>query len=204
MDPSDESDDASGDLPVPVVCLGGGVVLAAFLTEAAAEGWAALHVERTLGGDAEAGALGPALFAIMMGIGRLFGHALVRRVPELQMIGMACFVAATGLVMAGVAPVVWVALLGFALAGLGIAVVVPLALALVGRSAPPLARLAAISRTAALGYAAFFLGPPLMGGLAQIFGLRAAFWGIAAILLGVSLLLVPSLARQVGAAPHRR
>lgn len=199
-DPGAEDTEEARGLPVLLVWLGGGVVLAAFLSEAATEGWAALHLERTLGGDAAVGALGPALFGLMMGVGRMGGHLLVRRVPELQMMGAACLVAATGLAMAGSAPAALAALLGFALAGLGISVVVPLALALVGRSAPPHARLAAISRAAALGYAAFFLGPPLMGGVAQLLGLRAAFWVIAAVLVGVSFILIPALARQVSGA----
>lgn len=203
-EPGREPEAETRGLPVLLVWLGGGVVLSAFLTEAATEGWAALHVERTLGGGAEAGALGPALFAIMMGIGRLSGHALVRRVPELQMMGAACLVAAAGLVMAGAAPVVWVALMGFALTGLGIAVVVPLALALVGRFAPAHVRLAAISRAAALGYAAFFLGPPVMGGVAELLGLRAAFWVIAGVLVAVSFFLVPALARQIRAVAGPR
>ncbi len=203
-EPGQDAEEETRGLPVLLIWLGGGVVLSAMLVEASTEGWAALHLERTLGGGAEAGALGPALFAIMMGFGRLSGHALVRRVPELQMIGAACLIAATGLAMAGSAPVLWVALLGFALTGLGISVVVPLALALVGRSAPPKVRLAAISRTAALGYGAFFFGPPVMGGLAQVFGLRAAFWAIAGVMVAVSLLLVPALARQLRGAPSRR
>lgn len=198
-----ETAQPKGRLP-SVVWLGGLVVLAAFLAEAGTEGWSALHLERTLGGSAQEGALGPAFFGVMMGIGRLFGHVLASRAPDMLVMRTACLVAASGLALAGIAPRLEVAFAGFALAGLGISVVVPMALALVGRSVAASRRLAAISRAAALGYAAFFLGPPAMGGLAQLFGLRAAFWGVAAVLVCVAVVLMPMLGRAVAQAARDR
>ncbi|MEO0764299.1 MAG: MFS transporter, partial [Pseudomonadota bacterium] len=61
-------------LPYGLVWVGGLVVLSAFLGEAASEGWSALHVERTLGGGPGEGAMGPALLAMGMAVGRLGGH----------------------------------------------------------------------------------------------------------------------------------
>ena len=69
----EDSQDATG-MPRALVWVGGLVVLAAFLGEAASEGWSALHVERTLGGGPAEGALGPALLAAGMAIGRLGAH----------------------------------------------------------------------------------------------------------------------------------
>jgi len=150
--PATVNDEESSDAPLPalLVWLGGGVVLAAFLSEAATEGWSALHLERTLGAQAAFGALAPALFGLTMGIG-----------------------------------------------GLGISVVVPLAFALIGRSVPEELRLTAIARSAAMGYSAFFLGPPIMGGIAEVFGLRMSFLFISALLVTVALVLLPALGRQV-------
>lgn len=196
--PDDDVPKHSGPRPL-LVWLGGCVVLAAFLSEAATEGWSALHLERSLGAAPAQGALGPALFGVTMGIGRLFGHVLASRVNDLWLMSVACVAAAGGLALAGAAPTLAVAYAGFALAGLGIAVVVPLALALVGRSVPSHLRLAALTRAAALGYAAFFLGPPIMGVVSQAFGLRASFGLVAAFLVCVALFLIPALARQVRA-----
>lgn len=192
--------DASAPVPVlprVLVWLGGCVVLSAFLAEAATEGWSALHLERTLGGDAGHGALGPALFGVTMGIGRLFGHGLANRFSDIWLMTVACLMAAVGLGLAGAAPSITIAYVGFACAGLGISVVVPLAFALIGRSVPDALRLAAIARASALGYAAFFLGPPAMGAVSHLFGLRASFGMIAVLLVAVALVLIPALARQV-------
>lgn len=191
---------SGADMPhrlVWLVWLAGLLVMVAFLTEASAEGWSALHLERTLGGGAAEGAMGPAILGLTMGLGRLAGHGLANRVPDMALMAGACLLAAVGLALAGSAPNLLVAYIGFGLGGLGVSVVAPLTLALVGRMVPPRARLAAISRASVLGYGAFFLGPPLMGYTSELFGLRAAFWVISGILLMACLALIPALARGV-------
>lgn len=187
-----------GPLPTALIVLGGGVVLAAFLSEAAIEGWSALHLERSLGASAAHGAFGPALFGVAMGIGRLFGHALSQHFSDILLMTGACVMAAIGLAAAALAPTLGLAYAGFGCAGLGISVVIPLALGLIGRSAPQDVRLQVIARATVIGYAAFFFGPSLMGGVAQVFGLRASFGLVALLLVVVSVVLVPALARQTG------
>ncbi|KIN63727.1 putative MFS-type transporter [Sulfitobacter noctilucicola] len=179
-----------------LVLLAGLVVMMAFLAEAASEGWSALHLERTLGGTAGEGALGPALLGLTMGIGRLFGHGLARVIRDTTLMLLATVVSASGILLAGVAGSVPMALAGFALAGLGISVVASLSLALIGRVVPPAQRLAAISRASVIGYGAFFFGPSLMGLVAEGFGLRMAFVLVAALLAATALILVPMLARR--------
>ncbi len=195
-DLEDEADIAAAVLPQRLVWMAGGVVLIAFLAEASAEGWSALHLERTLGGTPAQGALGPAMLGLCMGTGRLFGHALAQFMRDTVLMTLATLVAACGLLVAGLAGSVGLALAGFALTGLGISVVAPLALAFVGRNVPPAARLAAISRASVLGYAAFFFGPPLIGLIAEGFGLRASFVVVAFVLALTALILPPALGRR--------
>ncbi|AXI48756.1 MFS transporter [Sulfitobacter sp. SK012] len=186
-------------LPPALIWLVGGVVFIAFLSEASAEGWSALHLERTLGGAPAEGALGPALLGLTMGIGRLSGHALARFMRDTTLMMLAMLTCAAGLAIAGLAETVVVALLGFAIAGLGISVVAPLALALIGRVMPRGMRMAAIARVSVIGYGAFFFGPPLMGLIAEVMSLRASFVTIAVVLAVVALTLIPALARKVAA-----
>ncbi|MDW4498661.1 MFS transporter [Sulfitobacter sp. D35] len=204
-DTRDVEQAAPGLLPGPLVYLAGAVVLVAFLSESAAEAWSALHLERTLGGRAAEGAMGPAILGLTMGIGRLLGHAVSRRFADTTLIALAFLISGAGLAVAGLAPTIAVAYLGFALGGLGISVVAPVALALVGRIVPPSVRLAAISRVSVIGYGAFFAGPPLMGFTSELFGLRMAFCLVAALLALAAVALVPLLARRitVGTMPER-
>ncbi|AHM02896.1 Major facilitator superfamily (MFS) transporter [Roseibacterium elongatum DSM 19469] len=168
-------------------------MLIAFFVENATEGWSALHVERTLGGGAAEGALGPAMLGLTMGVGRLLGQMVTLRGSEMAVLRGAAMLAAAGLVIAAAAPAPLIAYLGFGLLGLGVSVVAPLALALAGVHAAPERRTLAVSRAAMIGYFGFFIGPPLMGFLSEGFGLRAAFAVGAALLLIVPLMLLPRL-----------
>ncbi|MGV6847280.1 MAG: MFS transporter [Marinibacterium sp.] len=188
----------------PVVWLAGIVVLVAFMSESSVEGWSALHLERTLGGDPGEGALGPALLGLTMGIGRLSGQVLAARFRDWVLIGLACVLSASGLVLAALAPRLALAYLGFAAMGLGISVVAPLALAMVGRMVDPSVRVAAIGRAALIGFAAFSLGPGLMGLSAQAFGLPAAFLIVSAFLMLTAVLIVPQLGRLSGQSMSER
>ncbi|MFC6583568.1 hypothetical protein [Sulfitobacter aestuariivivens] len=106
---------AKGQMPHLFVILCGLVVMAGFLAESASEGWSALHLERTLGGSAGEGALGPALLGLTMGFGRLFGHVLVGWMRDTTLILLATLVSAAGIALAGVATSIPMALLGFSL-----------------------------------------------------------------------------------------
>lgn len=186
-------------LPSALIWVAGALVFFGFLVEASAEGWSALHIERGLGGGPQQGAMGPALLGLMMGVGRLSGYALARFMPEPVLMMCACLVSAVGLIGAGLASTVGVALGFFALAGLGVSVVAPLTLALAGRAVPQRLRLAVISRVSVLGYGAFFVGPPLMGIVAQVFSLRTAFVSVAVLMAVVAITLVPLLGRMEAA-----
>lgn len=182
-------------LPYGLVWVGGLVVLSAFLGEAASEGWSALHVERTLGGGPGEGAMGPALLAMGMAVGRLGGHVFGANWPPIRVMIIASCLAGAGLVLAGYAPTIPVVYAGFVLGGLGVSVVGPLALGLVGQAVPRRLRLTAIAQAAGLGYAAFFLGPVLMGFISEGYGLRVSFYTIGGIMFVVAALLVPLWAR---------
>jgi MFS family permease len=107
-----------------------------------------------------------------------------------------------GLAFVGAAPTIGMSYLGFAIGGLGVSVVGPLALSLVGRAVAQRYRLAALSQAAALGYAAFFLGPVIMGYVSEGFGLRVSFYVIGAIMLVVAFVLVPLWARMLSSGVY--
>ena len=173
----------------PVALIAGLITLVAVLTENATEGWSALHIERTLGGNALEGGLGPAVLGLTMAAGRLAGHLLTIRGSEARVIGWAAALSAAGAVGAAVAPVQAVAYLGFAVVGLGVSVIAPLAIGLGGALARPGRRTATVSRVVLIGFFGFFIGPPLMGFVSEWAGLRAAFAAVAALLMLVPVLL---------------
>lgn len=178
---------------VPVI--GGGIVLIAFMTENAAEYWSALHIEKTLGGSPEQGALGPAMLALTMGFARLGGQSLAGRVDAFTILRVGAVIAALGALVVSQAWAPWVAYAGFFVMGVGASVLAPTAFSLVGQLSDDAARARAVARATLLGYFGYFVGPPLLGIIAGTFGLRFAFvW--AACLVGMVFVLAPVLKRQ--------
>ena len=163
------------------------IVLIAFMTEATVETWSALHIERTLLGRASEGALGPAMLGITMAFGRFTGQAILEKFSQTSIIIVATLVTASGAGIAALAPNALWAYLGFAVLGLGVSVIGPLGLAMVGQKVSDHLRTEAISRVAVLGFSGFFLAPVLMGLVSEVAGLRVAFLCAA----GLSLVLIP-------------
>lgn len=191
---------------VSLVWLGGAVLLVAFMAEQATEGWSALHLERTLGASAAGGATGPAILGITMCLGRLGGQALLRVLSDLRLMALAAAFSAAGALVAAFAPGIGTAYLGFALLGLGVSVLVPLAYAHVGARVSESRRTTAIARISVIGYAGFFVGPPMMGGISEVAGLAWSFAAVAVFLLSITLALAPALAcrAQPGGSLHAR
>ena len=178
---------AGGRYPIKPIVLCGLIVLVAFMTEATVETWSALHIELSLQGRAAEGAMGPAMLGLTMAIGRFSGQAVSQIFSETKVIVLATCVAAAGGTLAALALTPFWAAIGFGILGLGISVVGPLGLALVGKKVPDHLRTEAISRVAVLGFAGFFLAPSLMGLVSDFFGLRIAFLAAA----GLSLTAIP-------------
>lgn len=167
-------------LPV-LVC--GAIVLSAFMSEATVETWSALHVERSLGGSAVEGALGPASLGLTMAIGRLGGQMLTDRFNGLHIIIAASLLSACGALIAAAAASPVMAYLGFGVLGLGVSVIGPLGLAQVGRLVRPAHRTDAIAKAAVMGFSGFFFAPVLMGTLSELYSLRVAFACVSGLLL---------------------
>lgn len=167
--------------PTAAVVLTGTILFASFIGENATEAWSALHIERTLGAPAGDGGFGPAMLGLVMGIARLFGQVVAERVGHGRIIFGSAIVGMAGALIIASAGSKEIVLLGVAITALGMAVVVPSALTLLGGHVTEETRAKALSRAWMLGIAGFFIGPALMGGVAELFGLRVAFVFIAVI-----------------------
>ncbi|WP_282077823.1 MFS transporter [Epibacterium ulvae] len=191
---SDEAGTRHGfGLSKPLLICAGLVTLIGFMAEQATEGWSALHLERSLGVGAAEGAMGPAILGFTMGIGRLTGQVLTRFVSEGRALQGAGALAALGAVLAAWAPTPALVYMGFAVIGFGVSITAPMTLVWIAKTLPAGQRSLAISRVVLVGYTGFFIGPPLMGFLAQAFGLPMAFTILGALLALIAIVLVPAL-----------
>jgi len=157
-----------------------------FLIEDAIQNWSALHLERGLGASPALGGAAPGIFAGAMFLGRSGGQWLGARFKDRALLVSGSLLAAVGLVIVAFAASPVVALVGFALAGGGIALVAPALFARAGRLAGSSGRGAAIARLSFFGYFGFLIGPILMGFVSQAIGLPAAFLSLAVLSIGLA------------------
>jgi MFS family permease len=161
--------DAGGGFALPSrgVLLIGILCLLAMVTEGAVSDWSGIYLRQNLGAG-DVAALGYTGFALGMAAARLGGDVLNARLGPARLLrgGTALVAIALGGVLLIGQPAV--AVLGFALTGLGLANAVPLLFSAAGRVPPAGPSLAAVFT---VGYTGFIAGPPVIGFLSDRIGL---------------------------------
>jgi len=170
----------------PRTLLIGLVVLVAAFTEGSANDWLAVAFVDGHGLPAWAGVLAFATFLASMTAGRVAGTGLLDRYGRVTVLRATFATALLGSVLV-VAGGPWLAFVGAALWGFGASLGFP-----VGMSAgadDPTRAAARVSVVSTIGYAAFLLGPPLLGFVGDRVGvLRALLVVGAAVILAAAVL----------------
>jgi predicted MFS family arabinose efflux permease len=156
-----------------------------FLTEGALLDWSAVFLTSVRGMDASQAGFGYAAFALTMTTGRLTGDRVVRRVGPIRIVIFGALCAAAGVALATLISYWQVALLGYALVGLGCSNIVPVLFSSVGRQTI-MPENVAIPAITTLGYAGILVGPATIGFVSHSTNLQTAFMILALLLLGVA------------------
>jgi hypothetical protein len=149
------------------------VALAGLLSEGAIADWSAVYLRASLAAGTTMAAAAFAAFSVMMAAGRFAGDHLVARLGGDLVVRAGGALAATGLGLTLVVGHPTFAIAGFGLVGAGLSCVFPVVLSSAART-PGMAPSAAIAAVCTIGYLGFLVGPPSIGGLAELFGLPAA------------------------------
>jgi MFS family permease len=176
----------------------GAATVGGAIIEGAPSDWSAIRLER-LGAGPGAAALGFAAFMTGMLIGRLVGDHLTDRFGGATVLRGGMALVAGGLVVGAVVDHPAVFALGLVLAGVGASGLFPLAFSAAANTpgVAPGAGAATVSLAARLG---FLVEPLVMGGLAELLGLRWAFVVVAGVALAVAAAagrVIPPTARPV-------
>jgi MFS family permease len=202
---SAHSEDGSSGFALPSrgVLLIGALCFLVMVTEGAMGDWSGIYLKNDLGASGSAAATGFAGFSLGMALARITGDDLNRRLGAGRLLsgGMALVTVALASVLLIGEPLV--AVIGFALIGIGIANAVPLLFSAAGRVPPSGPSLAAVFT---VGYTGFIVGPPLIGVLADAISLPAALGvlcaaGLAVTLLGGRAADAEEAGRQAAARP---
>jgi MFS family permease len=142
------------------------------VVEDAGSSWAALYLSGSLGAATSVAAFGFIALVGMQFVGRMVGDGLVDRFGERTVARVGGLTTAVGMAVALVLPSVWLTIVGFGLAGLGVATLVPAAMHQADRlpGLKPGTGLAVVSWLMRIG---FLLSPPIVGSIADATSLRA-------------------------------
>lgn len=135
--------------------------------------WSALYLSESLGAPVSVAGLGVVFLVGAQTIGRFAGDTMVDRLGNRAVARLCCGLATVGMAVALLAPSVPLTLVGFAIAGFGVATIVPGVFA-TADSLPGLRHGAGLSLVNWLLRTSFFVGPPIVGYLADHVGFRAA------------------------------
>jgi MFS family permease len=163
-------------LPLLLVAV---IATLALLSEGEMEHWSGVYLRQTLGLSALLGGSGVAVFYGSMAVGRLGAAFVIERLGNRRTLQGSGLLAAGGMTLALATREPLLVVVGFLVVGLALSAVVPITFSLAGDIAPERAG-GAISVVTTLGYGGFLLGPVVVGGLAEVVGLRAAL-GIIAV-----------------------
>lgn len=163
------------------------------MSEGAMADWSSLYYRDAIGERGGISTTGYTAFTLSMTLGRLVGDRLIQWMGYRRMLMINGMLIAAGMTVAVAWPKPGAVIAGFALVGLGVSSVIPIAYMIAGRSRSmaPAAALAAVS---AIGFTGFLLGPPLIGFIANEVTLRYALLLVAA--MGAVIFLVSS--RSIG------
>ncbi|GAB3704003.1 MFS transporter [Amycolatopsis oliviviridis] len=170
-------------LPPKSAVIIGAVAFCAVFAEGASLDWSAVYLRDVLDTSPGIAAASTTAFTCTMAAARLSGDALVRRFGSVKTVRTGgAFATAGGLLVVFAAHPV-MAMAGFALIGLGVSVVVPLAFAAAGRSGPTPSQ--SIAGVATITYSSGLVAPSLIGGIADLTSLTVSFGVVTLLALGL-------------------
>ncbi|WP_380283297.1 MFS transporter [Kitasatospora purpeofusca] len=151
----------------------------AVFAEGASMDWSGVYLRDVTGASPTVAAAAYTAFSLTMAVSRLAGDAAIRRLGAVRAARLSGAIATAGglLVVAADRPAL--AIPGFALIGVGVAVVVPLAFAAAGRIGSNPSQ--AIAGVATVTYTSGLIAPAIVGGLAQATSLTASFGVVTAL-----------------------
>ncbi|MFI6701337.1 MFS transporter [Streptomyces sp. NPDC050509] len=170
-------------LPPRSALLIGVVGFCAVFAEGASLDWSAVYLRDVLDTSPGMAAASTTAFALTMAITRLCGDRMIDRFGAVRTVRTGGVLAAAGGLLVVVAPDPLVAMAGFGLLGLGVAVVVPLAFAAAGRSGPNPSQ--AIAGVATITYTSGLIAPSAIGAVADATSLVTSFGLVTVLACGL-------------------
>lgn len=170
------------------------VTIPAMVLEGASMDWSAIYMRDTFAAGPFMAGIAVACFAASQGLTRFFADGFVDRHSP-QVVAQALFVVLLlGCLTVTFSPLPYLSLAGFAAMGVGTSAIFPLAMSAAAQRQDRSAAIN-IAALAQFSFMMFLLGPPLLGHVAQSFGIRTAF-GLSLPLIVLSLFTAGALGQR--------
>jgi fucose permease len=143
--------------PKGILLLIGALVFAGMTAEGVLYDWSVLYLEKDVAMPHARAALGYATFTASMALARFGGDRLRARFPERAVLRWSAVVAAAAMAVVLLSATGWIAFLGLAAVGAGLAPVAPILFNAATR-VPGVSRAAAIASVTNIGYCGFLVG----------------------------------------------
>jgi MFS family permease len=179
----------------------GVIAFCSFVGEGSASDWSAVYMTQELGTSQAVGALAFAAFAVTMAAARFAADPLRTRLGNVILVRGGSLLAAVGLGAALLIHEPAAGIAGFALLGLGLAPVVPIAFSAAG-DLDPRATGRLVGRVATIGYVGSVAGPIMIGWLAEATSLQTAL-GLVVLLAFLIAVAAPGCAAAGRAGSFR-
>ncbi|MCG5213790.1 MFS transporter [Streptosporangium soli] len=172
-------------VPTRSIAAIGFVGFCATFAEGASGNWSAIYIGQVTGGGAGVAAACFAVFASCMALARLGGNLVIRRFGPVATVRAGAVLATAGGVVVVAARAPALGIVGFALIGLGVAVVVPLVIAAAGNAAPTAGE--GVAGATTITYLSTLVAPAVTGWIAGASSLPVAFGLITCVIAAMAL-----------------
>lgn len=132
--------------------------------------------------------LGYSSFMIMMASGRFLGGRLITKFGKIKVMQVSGVFISIGLFIAVIFPYLLSSILAFMIVGLGVSTIIPTLYSLAGKH-PTIPTGEALTAVSSISFLGFLMGPPVIGYIAELFGLRFSFAFIGIFGLIIALLV---------------
>ncbi|WP_062210071.1 MFS transporter [Aureimonas sp. AU12] len=165
----------------------GACALFGMVPEGATIDWSAIYLRQDLGADVVSSGFAFAAFSATMALFRFFGDGIRDRLGAVATVRVSVGFGIAGLLVVALAPGLPLALLGFAILGVGLSNLVPIAFSAAG-NIEGLKPGIAISIATTIGYSGILIAPSAIGFFAEHFGFPPVFLALCACLVLIFLL----------------
>lgn len=183
----------------PLPYLLGIMALFCMTPEGAVLDWGALYLRQELSASLWQSGLAFGAFSATMAVMRFAGDPIRDRLGAVTTLRICTLFALVGMLIAGMAPNANIAIIGFALSGIGISNMVPIAFSAAG-NLPGMAQGIALSVVTFMGYSGILVAPSVIGFIAEQTGFAAIFTALPLLFLVV--LALSGLARHANMQDH--